>query len=831
MQKRGARLVARLGAFTIFALSLGPALGEKAKPSVTAAEPPPGFEQMDRARDLLVDVKFNDRVVGRALGRFEAGKLTFKEPAKVAAMIDGLRDRENVEKVLGQPLASNAGRLCAGRPQDDSKAPECGVLVPDVAGIILDEGRLRAEIFVNERYLDPLAISTGKFLERPEPSPSFVARVDAAFAGSGDGRSDVNFRTLAVAAFGEMRLRAAASISSRDGIAPENLTVEMDRPGWFYRAGLYRAISTTIVAESKIYGVGIASSTATRVDIGQAFGSPLTVFLARPAFVDILRDGRIVSTRYYQPGNRALDTSELPDGAYEVTLRIRDLGGGVREETRFFAKTDLLPPPDQPLYYADAGVIAERRSSGLAPPSSVPIGRVGMRRRLAPGLGVGVDVAGTQRDGFAEGSVYYVLPFVQFTASALVTPHSDWGAAGAAIVNYRRWSGSVSARYVRGARPRVEYPDAPRSYRFVNGKALQANASVGYQFRRVRIGATGQFQQSDRPGAKRTYAFGPNFNATLVDNPRHNVIAIGEFLKTDRGFSAYAKIVWRWQAPRSLTITSEAGVRSTRSDVNRETREMGRVVATYQPAPIWGHELILQPSIDRDGPLFFGLQAQGMGPLGRATANVQYGIDGGRSTLAYGATYSGGIAADAKGVGIGGRDPHMSGIVAKVKGPPGSGRYRLFVDGSPALDLKAGDSVPVFLEPYKAHVVELKPGDDNASMTSVGNLRRRVVLYPGTVRTVAWSVEPVTVVFGRAVRADGTPVANARIEGADAAAETDDRGYFQIEVARNRTLVLKADGVPECRLELKSFKSAKGYAGIGTVQCLDRNLAAVSRKQ
>ena len=60
-------------------------------------------------------------------------------------------------------------------------------------------------------------------------------------------------------------------------------------------------------------------------------------------------DGRLAGSRLYQAGNNALDTSALPDGAYTILLRIREPGGEVREERRFFVKNAQVAPLGQPI--------------------------------------------------------------------------------------------------------------------------------------------------------------------------------------------------------------------------------------------------------------------------------------------------------------------------------------------------------------------------------------------------------------------------------------------------------------------------------------------------
>ena len=104
-----------------------------------------------------------------------------------------------------------------------------------------------------------------------------------------------------------------------------------------------------------------------------------------------------------------------------------------------------------------------------------------------------------------------------------------------------------------------------------------------------------------------------------------------------------------------------------------------------------------------------------------------------------------------------------------------------------------------------------------------------LVLYPGTARTIEWNVAPVTVVFGRLDDAAGKPVANATIEGVVGAGETDERGYFQVEVNGAATLTVKDEGKTLCAVPIAAAASgngngsAKGAKGemlrLGTLKC------------
>ena len=104
-----------------------------------------------------------------------------------------------------------------------------------------------------------------------------------------------------------------------------------------------------------------------RADLEDQRGSELLVFLTRRSRVDVLRDGRLLTSGFYDAGQVRLPTRDLPTGAYPVTLRITDATGRSVEETRFFSKTNSIPPQDTDLWYVEGGALRNTNTEGAFP--------------------------------------------------------------------------------------------------------------------------------------------------------------------------------------------------------------------------------------------------------------------------------------------------------------------------------------------------------------------------------------------------------------------------------------------------------------------------------
>ena len=165
----------------------------------------------------------------------------------------------------------------------------------------------------------------------------------------------------------------------------DTLALEREFSGRLYQAGFFRtnAANLLFINETDFAGITIGSSLDTRNDLDQSAGNDLQLFLESRSRVGIFKDGRLISTKIYNAGNQILDTSQLPGGAYDVELVIRDSFGLLREETRFYVKTNDIPPLGQTLYFFNIGELTRKETDENLPTTTgVSLLRAGISKRL-----------------------------------------------------------------------------------------------------------------------------------------------------------------------------------------------------------------------------------------------------------------------------------------------------------------------------------------------------------------------------------------------------------------------------------------------------------------
>ena len=121
------------------------------------------------------------------------------------------------------------------------------------------------------------------------------------------------------------------------------------------------------------------------------------------------------------------------------------------------------------------------------------------------------------------------------------------------------------------------------------------------------------------------------------------------------------------------------------------------------------------------------------------------------------------------------------------------------------------------LPPYHQYRIQLK--DTGLALTQFDNQAREVSLYPGHVVNLDWKIQSVQVLLGRIITADGLPVKNARIDGAEGPAFTDEEGYLQTEInSRSKELLVRVAG-NTCTIILPATATKHSVIRAGDMLC------------
>lgn len=704
----------------------------------------------------------------------------FSNPQAVAGAIPDLLDAAIVAQALSGALPTNADRLCYHAQQVD-----CGKLNPAVAGVIFDEATFRVDIFVHRDQRRVHALAAERFL--PPPTADDLATVHQLNLALSDAGFDIG--GTSIVSRGADRVVARYE-SARRSVGVSELLWQRDAHGRRYEAGLFRSLgrNALFVGEHSLAGVRIGTALDLRADLEAREGSPIFLFLDQRSRVDVFRGARLIDSGFYEAGNRQLDTTRLPDGAYEITVRMTGNDGRQREESFFFVRSGRVPPLGETIRYAELGSIVEAPNPASGTLASGGWARAGLARRLGNAWGVDAEMLSADNDLLGQAGVFGFGKHWQLRANAML---GSGGASGYWLQlrsGHERWSAgldlrALNARDVDSAQPTL-----------FASSLRQSALTLNFPWRRGRVTLRGQLDQSDENA--RTWSWGGSLAVPLRQRGALALELESDVLLAANDRTFRVSVLGRWRTDgrfstvrggvqhRAGSSAGTAPIFDARRARQWENSQYGQVTHTLL-ARLNGDQRAVGTAVTADAN------------RGRGRADVQWldGPDGGG--ISYSANARFGLTTDHGRIAMGGRQGDSAAVVIQVDGDRDD-HYRVLVDGQRVADARGGERTLVSLPPYARYQVRIVP--EGASMVSVDETARDVVLYPGNVTTLDFRARRVYVLVGQAIDAQGKPVTNAPIDLPGRFARTDEDGWFQVEVESLTPLRLTPPTAPACEL-------------------------------
>lgn len=784
---------------------------------------PEGFASLEEPRQLLADVYFGGMKVAEAQVVVEPGVLRFMEPGKLLESLPKFENPESIHVALQGKLPSNSDRVCS-----TLNVENCGSLAPEQVGIIFDEDRFRVDIFIHSRFLKDIdPVETG-YLPAPSNSPSMTSSMGLSLSGTSYGAHSYNLQNRSIIALGEARLRTNSSYSSGLGLVTDDLVVELDRRNSRYSAGMFWAPGNDMIGQRRIIGAGFSTQLDTRIDKDLLEGTPILLFLERAARVEVFADGRLLDSRVYEAGNNRIDTTSLPSGAYSLLLRVHQADGKVREEQRFFARNAQIAPVGKPLYFAFAGVLASTRRNRPLSHSSTLFYQVGTAHRLSSSIALDASLIGTQHKNMFGIGGNFLSSKARFRAALLMSMQGD---KGALLQGGTSSTGPLSIHFdlrtIRSSDGRPLIPHSihgetfdfkgPRPAQLGAGSYTQGSGSFTYRFGSGFVGVAGSYRRDK--GYRSDYTIGPTLSYPVLHNHGLQLLVQADAQRSRHSNAAYVGLRLL-KVSNGRALVSSAGFASHRelgARAKRSTRSIGSIAGEWyhqaSDSTEWSvgaaaERTIQDTSVRTHGSLF--------SELGRVRGDLLHRFRNQASTQ-YGLSVQTGVATDSRSVAIGGRDLTHSALLVHVDGDAADVEFDILVDDVSRGRVSAGGKRSIFLPPYRSYRVRLKP--TQAVAISFDSQAKHFALYPGSVQTLRWTTKSLMTLFGQAVAADGGPLANARVETEDGLGQTDDQGYFQVDMAVGDELRLTHASDTICRVNPQIAQQERGYASLGKVIC------------
>lgn len=764
-------------------------------------ELPEDFNSLSTPQRTNADIYYGGDLIGSADIIYTPSTVEFVHPERVVDLIPFVIKRAKVLEVLSKKLSTNRQFLC----ESANAQGDCGKIIPEVADIIFDEARFKIEIFISSDYLQIQKNLGPKYLGLPSEELSMVFNVQGSAQREIHKESDYNFNINTSVAAGRSRVRNLTRYSdrNRNKVYLDELVIEQDQQKWRTSVGLLNSQQNILIPQQEFFGLRLATILDTRVDLELSSGSTIALFLSRKSQVTAFRQNLLLGSFLLPAGNQILNTQDFPQGAYEVTLKIDEVGGASREEKRFFIKASQMPPKDSPQYYLEVGRLEDPRAlEDEVNLTSLTIMSIGTSRRIGDSVGFQLGATTGSGRSYATTGLSWISSFWQPAFYIMSSTRNDISFLASSSLNWNQVFFNCSYSKVIPNQSTTVF-SRPGVYITSTDKYTQSNATLGLSNSWGKVTIKGNYFKNDT--GIETYNYGPRLEASVFQNALWRSTLSFEGIQTEtrerigvmnwdldfhrsQGFSgkiSAGEFYRKKQIPVEEQHTRPMSQELIRWRRDRENEQIqAEAIANYQEG------LNTYDSLVRwDNSLG---HLDGFGNISESTP----------VSKRFGGNFLVNMASAGKEWGVGDFLQGRSAMVVDITGSAQNVPFILMVNNQSRGTVRVGERKLIMLAPYEAYSVTIMPADD--TITLYASNPQRISVYPGNVSYLQWKVEKKYILITRIYDANKKPIPYMEVEGTLGVAATDSQGFLQAEIvgSTNKLTVLLDNG-KKCILEFK----------------------------
>ncbi|PCJ11894.1 MAG: hypothetical protein COB04_18485 [Gammaproteobacteria bacterium] len=792
---------------------------------IASNAPPSGFESLIQPQTTAVDIYYGNHYLLTSLATFTPTRIEFHHPDQILQFIPDLLEPGRVLNKLRTPLDIHSELVCGRTNQD-----RCGTLEADVVDVIFDSGKFRVDLFINPTYLVVRDAISNPLLPESTSGTSFIQLINGSFSGQDDSAESYTISGVSTLGRRQSRLQSSWASTDANSLNIDTLFWRSDYEGYDLQAGLIRTSGRglTFTSQQDITGISATTSLITRTDLAYARGSEIQLFLNSRSRVEIFKDDRLVDTRFYDIGNQSLDTSRLPNGAYDIVLRIRDSSGSQREENHFFVKSPKLPPRDAPQYFVHFGKLFTPSEADLFPNETPSwVFRSGYAKRINDTLGGEIALLSTQGQSLVETSVFWFGQGYDLQSSLMTSTQGDFGLAfnsqyrlGVASIgyNYRRIWADQEFDFQGDDTQNQVFLQSASEQRFdpVPNSTLQSTLSLNVLVGQGNLGLQSSYSHNQFEDKRTSYSL--RYQRPLFRSGPYQLNVSTHLGKDDDEYQALLGLSLR-HSTKHLSNTLNARYASEKDAEESSSGIAANARTTWNDKDLYEGDLQGSLRANKDlNESNLGAEIEYNSRLGHSRFAVEESRTADDTTLQYGGNLAFSLIAAKDLFAFGGKQQSTGAAVINIEGQASETKFDIYVNGQRRGEAIADAKTVLSLAPYQSYKVRLRP--TGAGFISFNDEVKTITIYPGNVEQLTWEIQDLVVIFGRVFGADGKPLANARITGALGLATSDDIGLFQAEIKKNTQAIIFQTLTHQCKIDTRQLSIQQGIANLGNITCL-----------
>lgn len=789
---------------------------------VISFEVPEGFDDLLEPQRTLVDIYYNGLMIGSSLANYSLELMSFENPREVFGLLSNLSQPAKVFNAFLLPLATNQSRVCFYQGQTN-----CGVLVPEVVGIIFDESQLRVDLFVNPLLLEQQALKVSKYLPPSTSGTSMINNISLIAAGGNELEDVYTARVNSILSFDNYRMIANVESDQQNDTRLDQLSFVYEERDLEYQLGTFRTLtnSSSFFHQRDFLGFRVQSSLASRTDLEQVSGTKIFVFLNERSQIEVYKDGQLIDSRIYQAGNIELDTRYFPQGSYNIELKIIGDSGQEKIETHFYSKSLALPPTGETLFFAEVGYPEDEKIESYPVAKDDALVRFGVVSRVSDSFGLSSSVVKNSQQETLELGSFWLGNQVELQTNHVV--NADDEHAAYYLMNIRHPNFFVSASYRRTYTEDLSWLNNDLRLIAVNNR--QTIVNLGIPFERSVLNFFSRTSQ--QPGFDDIEILGLSWRKNIYRSGRMHLdwtidaskqkdderLLVGLTLRFLNNKSRFESRVTRevrktnqntqqhWNKHSRLSYNNQhasIGQTSTSLAFN-QTKESDRVSLNSELNNDYGHARMTFEHIKTNS-------------LDNLVTNTILGANTSQNTYVLASRFNF-VSSDGE-VALGGSRHNNSGVMIDVKSINVDDlEFAVMVNDVERARLRAGTSSFVALPPYKSYRVSLVP--KGKTLVQFDNTLRTFSLYPGNIKNLKWQIEQVSIVIMQLVGTNKQVFANAQLKIPKTYARSDDLGWLQLEIKGAGELIFQNAQGQECKIVITEQELTQTISFLGEKQC------------
>jgi outer membrane usher protein FimD/PapC len=769
----------------------------------------------------LFDLYLGETLKGRALVHFMDDYCRIDNPEDILDQLAQVKSKDGLDRLL-------TGWMKKKKNIDEVGSIEC------------DTATFRIIIKLGQDFLKPKQLNLLDKVPDPKNEFSLQQRLRGAASGDIDQTLTSSFQNRTIVSKGRNWAVLDGTYVNEVGYEIDEASVSRTIDSIETTVGLLRTEGQFFASSVDYAGITLRTSPNVFLNRDTLRGTPIEVFVPSRSRVEFFRGRRLLAVEDLDYGLQEIDTSNFPQGSYDVDIVITEDDGRVIREKRLFTKSGLLEAGPIPIFSLELGTLRDRRSV-----SSVPVGQLGLTWRLFDFLQLNGSVYGTEDLQLAATEFTALYKGVIMQGGYIHSNNDDsaFTATVAGNIDYFNWNFTIreaikgfgNQQVFSNTRDRDDILDpfvdtrdplANDEFNVLPNTISNINGTVGVQHGDLRLRYSYNSNEAVSRGVtQKRYSYGPRFDWTFYRRVKTQLNFHTSMLDTEEGrkFIGFISLNYRFgrfSFAENVQHREEALLNESRvlTSLNYDSKTFsGRGTRARLTDELITRE-VKDSSEGRVQEVRNRLEVDHTNDLSQLRGFVRDLRSSANDSTSVGLDLNTNFTVD-KDASIRVSSPPLqdSMVLVHVKGSVPVGDIEIVINGQVRDTIQAGGTAAIGLPPFQVYRLNIRPSE-NAKLLDYDSDVREFSLFPGNMVKETWTVEPIYIGIGRLVDEAGNPMPWTRIKGPKHYTITEEDGVFQSELSAGTRLFVEKDE-KKCEIQLPKIEKIMHVHDFNDVTC------------